>query len=278
MIVQQFQSWLILLHRRILWAFAASLVFTLLMHMWITAESPTDFGVFWHHFCGCPVDRDDLRVLLNFPIIFGLAGFLLGVPPIQLSSIQAGTPAHAADTRFLFTRPVSRATTLFMPLALATAAIAVLPTLAIVLLLGWLRLVQAPSLAYLLATLQQIPAVAALGSHPTLLATLSALHMTRRYAASVTLGLCAYTATSCQRWLILSPRKTLKVLGALPAFLPFFPVDRIFGGAAVNYLLMTPGRDGSLGVVPSTLTVFSHLAFAAAVVAGCWRLVSTTEV
>lgn len=277
MTVQQIQSWLILFRRRLLWAFTASVFFTLFMHMWITAEGPTDFGVFWHHFCGCPVDRDDLRVLLNFPIIYAVAGFILGLAPLQTASVQAVSPAYAAETSFLLTKPVPRRTLLLAPLALATAAIAVLPSLAITLLFGWLRLVHAPSLHYLLVTVQQIPAVATLGQHPSFVATWSALQMTPRFAASVTLGLCAYTMMASQRWLVLSPKKTLRLLGVLPPLLLCFPV-RLFGGAVINYLLMTPEHDAVLGTVPSTSAILTHLAFAAAVIAGCWRLLSATEV
>lgn len=277
MIALNLQSWLLLFRRRLLWAFTAAMFFTLLTFMWVAAESPTDFGVFWHHFCGCPVDRDDLRVLLNFPITFGFIGFLLGLSTPQVTSMQAGAAASYADTRFLLTRPIHRDTSLFAPLAVATVAIAFIPPLAMALLLGWLQLVHAPALAYLLATVQQIPAVAALGPHPTFAATLEALHMARRYTASVTLGLCGYAIMASQRWLILSPSRTLKLFGVLPAFLLFIPIARIFGGTFINYLLMAPGRDATLGTVPSTAAILIHFIFATSLICGSWRLLSTTE-
>jgi hypothetical protein len=270
------QSWLLLSRGRLLGAFAASVFFTLFVHMAVSADGPTDLGIFWHHFCGCPVDPDDVRILLNFPITFGFVGLVLGIMPIKPLA-QQGSPASVSDTLFLLTRPIPRSTALFAPLAVATVAIAVLPTLAIALLLGWLRLVHAPSLGYLLATIEQIPAVRSLGPHPSFPALLSAIQFPRRYAAAIALGLCSYTILASQRWLILSPNKHLKFLGIFPAVILFFPVARLFSGHLINFLLMTPGRAAPLGYAPSTPTIALHYAFAAAVIFGSWRLLRTIE-
>jgi hypothetical protein len=196
--------------------------------------------------------------------------------PIKPSG-QPGSPTSVSDTLFLLTRPIPRSAALFAPLVLASLAIAILPTLAIALVLGWLRLVHAPSLGHLLATLQQIPAVRSLGPHPSFPALLSAIQFPRRYAAAIALGLCSYTILASQRWLILSPNTHLKFLGIFPAFIVFFPVARLFSSHLINFLFMTPGRGAPLGSAPSIFTIAVHYAFAAAVVFGSWRLLRTIE-
>ena len=263
--------WFLLARRRLIACFAVSLFFAFAIHMWVSAESLTDVGIFWHHFCGCPVDPDDVRVILNFPITASLVGFFLG------ASFNTASPRGWSSTRFLLTRPISRATVLFAPLTLATAAIAVMPALAFLLLVGWLRLVHAPSLHHFLATLQQLPAVAALGPHPRFFDLLSAIDFPRRYLASIALGLCFYTVMASQRWLLLSPNSKLRILGVFPAFLVAFPIFRVLGKAIANAIFMTPGRGTPLGYAPSTLSIALHFAFVAAIICGCLRLVYTVE-
>lgn len=264
--------WLLLARRRLIASFAVSLFFALVIHMWVSAESLTDVGIFWHHFCGCPVDPDDVRVLLNFPMTACIVGFFLG------AAYSTASPGGLINTRFLLTRPISRATVLFAPLGVATAAIAVIPALAYLLLLGWLRLVHAPSLLHLLATLQLLPAVAALGPHPRFFDLLSAIAFPRRYLASIALGLCAYTFMASQRWLQISPSRKLRLFGALPALVVMFPVFRLLSRDTANAAFMTPGRGTPLGYAPSTLSIALHFAFTAAIVCGCWRLLRTVEI
>lgn len=271
--------WFLLARRRFYLSLAFALFLTFVTHMWISADSATDFGIFWHHFCGCPVDPDDVRVLFSFPIDAAFIGVAFGLSATRpTANAASASPATFTNTLFLLTRPVSRLTVLFAPFAVATLAIAIIPCGALLLLLGWLRLVHAPSLGHLLATVQQIPEVAALGPHPTFAAILQTTHFARRYTASIALGLCAYAAMTSQRWLLLSSNKYLKFLGIVPAFLAFFPVFRLLNRVAANFVLMTPGRGAPLNWQPSILSIALHFAFVAFVLTGCWQLLRRTEV
>jgi hypothetical protein len=276
--LRSLQPWFLLARRRFYVSLAFALFLAIVTHMWVSADSATDFGIFYHHFCGCPVDPDDVRVLFNFPFDAAFIGFVFGIMATRpTANAGSANPATFTNTLFLLTRPVSRATVLLAPFAVATLAIATLPVGAMLLLLGWLRLVHAPSLGHLLATVQQIPEVAALGPHPTFGAILATTHFARRYTASIALGLCAYTLMASQRWLILSPNKYLKFLGIVPAFLFIFPVFRFLSRSAANFVFMTPGRGAPLNWQPSTLSITLHFAFAAATLAGCWQLLRSTE-
>lgn len=272
------RPWLLLARRRLIASFAVSLLFALFTHMLVSAESPMDIGVFWHHFCGCPAGPSDFRALLNFPLTACLVGVFFGIGANGANTNTANVPTTRSNTLFLFTRPVSRATILLAPLAVATAAIAILPLFAYLLLLGWLRLVHAPSLLHLLAILQQLPAAAALGPHPRLFDLFSAIEFPRRYVASIALGLCSYTFMASQRWLMLSPNRKLQIFGMMPIVL-FVPLLlRVSGEKVSRVVFMTAGRGAPLGHAPSTLLISLHFAFAAAVVFGCWRLLRTIEI
>ena len=272
------RPWLLLARRRLIASFAVSLLFALFVHMIVSAESLTDVGVFWHHFCGCPANPGDFRILLNFPITACLVGVFFGIGSNGANTNTANVPATRSSTLFLFTRPISRATILFAPLAVATAAIAILPLFAYLLLLGWLCLVHAPSLLHLLAILQQLPAAAALGFHPRLWDLLFAIELPRRYLASIALGLCSYTLLVSQRWLILSPNRKLQILGMMPVVL-FVPLLlKISGEKVSRVVFMTAGHSAPLGYAPSTLLISLHFAFAAIVVFGCWRLLRAIEI
>ncbi len=214
----------------------------------------------------------------EFPIAAGFIGFLFGVVG-TLSAANAGGAAGASmNTRFLLTRPVSRQTVLFAPLALVTVATAVIPSLTMLCLLGWLRLVRAPSLGHLLAILQQLPRVAALGAHPGLLPVLAAIDFRRRLFASLSLGLCVYMVMASQRWLLLSPKRSLKILGMMPMFVLLFPMWRLFGSDVANVLWMTAPRGAPLSHVPSVLSIAGHFAVASATLLGCWWIQRTIEI
>src|ERR1700742_1182805 len=102
--------WFLLVRRRFIVSFAISLLFVLLLHIFVSGESITDIGVFWHHFCGCPVDPADFQVLLNFPVIAGLVGFIFGLTTTAPITKTQSSLSSQPTNLFLFTRPVSRAT------------------------------------------------------------------------------------------------------------------------------------------------------------------------
>ena len=277
--LRSIKPWFLLARRRIYVSLAFALFLTVATHMWISADNITDLGIFWHHFCGCPVDPDDVRVLFNFPIDAAFIGFAFGLSATRPSANAASAnPATFTNTLFLLTRPVSRLTVLLAPFAVATLAIAIIPCATMLLLLGWLRLVHAPSLGHLLATVQQIPDVAALGPHPTFAAILHTTHFARRYASSIALGLSAYVLMTSQRWLLLSSNNYLKFLGIVPAFLAFFPVFRLLSRSAANFVFMTPGRGAPLNWQPSIASIALHFAFVALVLTGCRQLLRKAEV
>jgi hypothetical protein len=262
---------------RFIFAFLLALLFTLVIHMRVSADSITDVGIFWHHFCGCAPHPDDVRVLFSFPITSALIGILLGINSAFGNTSLGRIPGVNADARFLLTRPIPRATALFAPLAVATAALFLIPLLTTFLLLGWLSLVHAPSLGHLLAILQQLPAVHALGPHPALPAILLAIDYPRRLLASVALGLCAYTVLASQRWLSLSSNPSLRRLGAFAIIVLWVPMLTLLSRSVSTYILMLPSHKFPLNWAPSPLSISLHFAFAAAIVLGCWRMLRTAE-
>jgi hypothetical protein len=274
------RPWLFYYRRRLITAAIFSVVAACLTYMWVTADGFSDVGVFWHSFCGCPVDPDDAHFLLNnlsfdtfiLAIIFGF---------LSPGATNAGTNLpegpFKAIGRFFLTRPISRSDAFLVPQAIALASIALLPLLAFLLLFGWLRLVHAPSLHHLLATLQVIPAASALGPHPTLVQLLGALSAARRYLAAVSVGFSAFAILASQQWLMLSANKKLNALGVLPLLLLFVPATRLMGRHASGFVFLAPNRDTYLTYLPSTLAISLHFAVAAAVLYGCWRIFSTAE-
>ncbi|MBB5063912.1 hypothetical protein [Granulicella mallensis] len=270
------RPWLILARRRLIVALLGAMGLVLIVHFWVSAENFTDIGIFWHHFCGCPVDPNDVSILLNtFFAPAVLIGIVLG---LNFGVAYSQTNAFAGHTRFLLTRPILRAAALLVPLAVASVAIAVIPLLAVLLLLGWLRLVHAPSLGHLLATIQQMPAVAALGPHPTFFGLLGAIDFPRRYLAGISIGLCFYAVMASQRWLFISSNKKLRILGAIPPALVYFPAFSFFKQHYLaTIIFLSVNRSAALTYVPSTLGIALHFVFAAAIVFGCWRILHTVE-
>ena len=275
------RPWLLYYRRRLITAAIFSVVTACFAHIWVSAKSFSDFGIFWHSVCGCPVDPDDARFLLNnlsldtfvLAIIFGY------LSPGTTNSASASLPGgpFKAVGRFFLTRPISRGDAFFIPQAIALAAIALLPPIAFLLLFGWLRLVHAPSLHHLLATLQVIPAVSALGPHPTFVQLFTALSASRRYLAAVSVGFSAFAILSSHQWLMLSANKKLNALGIFPLLLLFVPVAKFMGRHAPRFLFLAPSRDTYLTYLPSTLAITLRFGIAAAILYGCWRIFRTAE-
>jgi len=269
-------------------------VFTMLVVFFVVfnaiGESPTDIGVFWHHFCGRPPDPSDVRIFFDsLAVICGYMGIFLGIVTGITLSVNTGAtgrntgPIALGDTRFFLTRPVPRGNILFPPLLIATAALTIIPALCFLLLLGWLRLAHAPALAHIAADMQLVPSVAALGSHPTFLQIIATAPVYRHYLAAISIGLCAYSVMSAQRWLSLSPNKYLRRLILVPFLVlilgPLFILWTIFGDHPTIFssLLLWAPKGASLDYQPSILGIALHFAFVAAVLYGSWRLIQQAD-
>ena len=184
------RPYFLLYRKRLIVAAIVSLLFAVLIFSLTSAESFLDFRVFWDRYCGCPLDPKDAR-LLSAP--FDLPSFILPVIlGISVGFAGATTPGLQGNTRFLLTRPTPRITLILQPLLLSALALAILPSLGWLLLLGWLKLVHAPALGHLLALVKMVPSASALGPHPSFLDVLSALHMGRRFVAGLSVGLSFY--------------------------------------------------------------------------------------
>jgi hypothetical protein len=276
------RPFLLYYRRRLLASAIFSLFLVGVAHMWVSGEGLLDFGIFWHSFCGCPVDPTDAYILLNVPPLLTLSiGLIFGfmAPGAVGVSGGSGIPGGQlkAVNRYFLTRPISRSSSYFSPQIVAVAAIAVFPPLALLLLVGWLRLVHAPSLHHLMATIRVIPALSALDRQATLAQMFSALDVPRRYLAALSVGVCAYAVYSSTRWLLISPNKKLNGLGMLPIFLMFAPMWLIVGSRSANLVFLAPHRGTSLTYVPSTLGIALHFGIAAAIIFGCWRILRSVE-
>jgi hypothetical protein len=274
--------WLLYYRYRVLTVAISSLLMTCLAHLWVSGDGFNDFGIFWHGFCGCPVDPRDAFVLLNLPPFTALiAGFVFGYlsPGAVALPAAAGIPGNQlkALNRFFLTRPVSRRNAFFFPAAIAMTTIVLLPAAAFLLLVGWLSLVHAPSLHHLMATIRIIPAVSQLGQHPTFLQVLGAVSAPRRYLAALSVGFCAYALLSSQQWMMLSPSKKINALGIFSALLLFVPMWRVFGHQTADMMFLAPGHGTPLAYLPSVLGIALHFAIAAAILTGCWRILRTAE-
>jgi len=276
-----------LLRGRLIFVFLFTMLIVLVVFSNSSAEGLTDLTIFWSKFCGCPPDLHDvLFFLYSFSVIACYAGGILGfITGLRLGVNTAGSgsnPVATGDTRFFLTRPITRRKVLLNPLFIATAALALIPAAAYLLLFGWLSLVHAPALAHLAADAQLIPAVAALGPHPTFFAALTASHVWRFYLAAISIGLCTYSILYAQRWLALSPNKHLRLLGIAPLllfiFIPGLLGSAAFGkGSIPGALLMWAPKTASLDFQPSALAIGVHFAIAAAILFGSWRLMQQVE-
>jgi hypothetical protein len=266
----------ILLYRKRL---IASAVFSLLCAVVIlfmtSAQSLTDIGVLWHHFCGCPLDPNDARNLVNpflltslvLPIILGLS----------FGSVIAPTPSFPGETRWLLTRPTPRRALILQPLFICTLALAILPAFGWLLLLGWLKLVHAPALAHILALTEMVPSASNLGPHPSFFTLMSALHMSRRFIANLSVGLSIYAIFASQRWLLLNPKPGVRFLGLIILLLIYVPVARLVSPSFFSALLFWAPKGAGLTYLPSNVGIALHFIFAAAVLFGSWRLLGQVE-
>ena len=281
------RPFLMLARGRLILVAVLSMLAVLLVFSVTTAESITDLGIFWHHFCGCAPESKDTRILFSFlGTIYIYLGAVLGLtmapgintPGMGTGGLGGGWPLAVGDTRFLLTRPIPRNSVLLRPLAIATVALAFIPALCILLLLGWLHLVHAPSLRHLVALLELVPATYSLGPHPSLFSLLAASHFLRFYVAGFSIGLCSYSALTAHRWLNFSSNAKLRGLGMLPllAFISGVPL-LIQSTAFRTAVLLMPQKGYSLDFQPSILSIALHFAFAAAVIYGTWKLLQHTE-
>ena len=248
-----------LYRKQLIWGAGFSLAAVLLFHIIVSAQSLTDIGVFWHHVCGRPVNPNNTRLLfISFSFLMFFLGMLFGLTPATANKVLV-PPSKA---RFLLTRPASRFAIQFYPFAISAAAIILFPAAAWLLLLGWLRLVEAPSLDHLTALAELIPAASTLGVHPSLSSVLLALHFGRFYVAEVSVGLSMYALFASQAWLVLSPRKWLSIPGSFIGVLLFtwYFALRIDWVAESCLLLWS---KHSLYAFPSTLNITLHFAFIA---------------
>jgi len=274
--------WILYYRRRLLAEAISALLLTCFAHLWVSGDGFGDFGIFWHSFCGCLVDPSDAYFLLNVPPLIALiVGLIFGLltPGAVAASGASGVPGGLLKpvTRFFLTRPISRRNTFFAAPMIAITAIAVLPALAFLLLAGWLRLVHAPSLHHLMATIRIIPALSKLAPHPTFVQVLTAVSAPRRYLAAISVGICGYAILGSQQWLMLSPSKKLNALAMFPAFLLFAPVWIIVGHRTADMLFLAPGRGATLTYLPSALGIALHFGVGAAILFGCWRIFRNAE-
>jgi hypothetical protein len=282
---------LILLRSRLIFVAICSMLVVLTAFSATSANNLTDFGVFWHRFSGCAPDPKDVRILLySCTFICFYMGAALGiVTGLSLNFGGAGMtggasgPIAIGDTRFLLTRPIPRRAILFHLLAIAATAIALIPALCFLLLLGWLRLVHAPALGHLAASVALIPSVAMLGPQRSFFRLLAATHFWRFYLAAISIGLCTYAITAAQRWLVLSPNKWLRFLAIFPLapffFSPMFFMLAGFGtrSTVLVWALLWAPKGATLDFQPSALGIALHFAFAGAVVCGCWHILERAE-
>jgi hypothetical protein len=152
---------------------------------------------------------------------------------------------------FLFTRPILRSAVVLRPLAVASFAIAVFAAL------------------------------------PLLLAT---IHFACFYLAAVSSGLCGYALAVSRRWLELSPKPRLQILGGLVGAtlilsisaglfaIPPHPLSLLYDSAFFRFLfLWAPSGLGGSSYLPSIMGIALHFAFAAGVLNGCWHVVQHIE-
>jgi hypothetical protein len=264
-----FAAFLRLYRRRMWWAFAVAMAIVQLGFYFIGTHF-ANLSVYWHGACNCRVSSSDPLALLEVTVA---ASFYVGV---TIGFPTGVTVANRGDTRFLMTRPVSRTRLLWLPFAIAATAVAVLPLVSILLLLGWLSLVGAPVVGHVKALLELVPSAAMLGQGASLWTIAAATHFWWFYAAGISLGLCSYALIASQRWLVLSEHNWLKILGGLTPLILWLPAYLVRNRWFREVALMVPARGNPNGS-PSALAIGLHVIFAGAVVFECWRLARVAE-
>ncbi len=269
------RPYLLLYRKRLITSAVVSLLSAIFILLITSADSFLDIGIFWHHVCDCPPTARDARTLAE---LFAFTSFTLSaILGISSGFVAVPTTSLQWQTRFLLTRPARRSTRILLPLLLSTLAIAILPALAWLLLLGWLQLVHAPVLGHLLALVELVHSVSMVGPNPSFLRVMEAFHIGRRIVASLSVGLSLYAVWASQRWLVLSSNVRLRVLGMLPFLLIYVPSLRIFSDRVLSAILLFIPKGASVSYLPSTLAIALHFVFAVAVLYGSWWLLQRTE-
>ena len=269
------RPYLLIYRKRLILAAIASLLSAILVLFITAASSLTDLGVLWHHACGCPLYPGHAHMLVDaFNITSLIVPIILGA---SAGAAGARTPGLQGDVLFLLTRPQPRRSVILQPLLVNAAALAVLPALGCLLLLGWLWMVHAPSLGYLAALARMVPSASHLGPHPSFLEYLLALNMGRRYLAAFAVGLSLYAFFAMQRWLLFSSSPRLQVLGMLQFLVMFAPAWHLLSNSAFESIMLWSRRDSGLTYLPSDLGILLHFVFAGALLYGSWKLLQSVE-
>jgi hypothetical protein len=260
------RSWLLLYRKRLI----ASAIFALLANALVLyGTSP----------CGCDpnaLDPNDARTLLQ---PFVLATFPIAVILGMSLLAQGNLNGIPGTSLFLLTRPIPRRALILQPLLIAAIALAILPPLSWLVILAALKPFHPIWLNYTLTLTHLIPSVAALGPDPSLAALISAMHLVRAWVASLSTGLCLYTLFAAQRWILLTTRKSYSLLAVLPLFLLLVvgPLLTRPGRPLTALLFLTTPASQPLTYIPSLLAIALHLAFAALILALCWRQLDRAE-
>jgi hypothetical protein len=245
-----------------------------------SAEGPTDFGVLWHHFCGCAPEASDARVLLAastftclcMGVIMGSGGAAAGG---RRNGQVAAVPSMVyGEMRFLLTRPLRRSAVLLLPVALSVGVVVLFPAAGMLLLLGWLRLVHAPALGHLVDITRLIPGGEGIGQHPSLITVLAATHFGRYYAAAVSVGGCAFALYYVQRWWMHSASKWLRWGSVLTNLVPMVPFLLIHAPGVEAWLFLL-SRQGER---PALWAIGVHGLFAVGMLWSCWGIAQRLEV
>jgi hypothetical protein len=261
-----FHAYRILLRRRLLAAaFIALLV-------------PAFFVLIAANLCDCGADAvtNKLKIVLAS---LSIASLFLGVIFGVGAAIHA--PGVPNQPRFLLTRPIPLLAIQFYPLAIVTAAIAVLPALGWSAVLGVLWLAPAPMLQRLATVVEAYPQVLSLGSHPSLSAMLAAMQTGRRYLAAVSVGLAVFTLFAMLRSCVASTNKRLRqiaILGLVPLPLLLLFTSFLWNSSISQAILLVQVRHGSPDYVPSNLGIALHFVFAAACICAQFAVMRDIEI
>jgi hypothetical protein len=275
------RAYLVLYRTRLIWSAIVALLIPFAIVLLTASEGSPDLGVFWNHFCGCAPGTGDTVVLLYGSLLTALiVGILLGPgdPSVKAHAAGQGVPGSRSDMPFLLTRPITRSSTLLLPVIIATSAIAILPTLGFTIIFSWLRLVHAPALAFFAQALRLIPSVVILPANASLPTVLIAAHMPANYLASLSTGLLAFSLFYAKRWLMLSRSSWVGIAGALlPSFLYFTPLaTRWLGRGYTSVLYLVPPKQ-NLAWYPTPYLLFFHYAIPVALLFWSWRTLQTAD-
>ena len=266
---------------RLIWSSVLAVFSALAMLYFTSAESLHDYGVLWHHFCGCAPDPTDVYAMLYLPVVTcGGIGIIMGIGVgTGLGSYASGiTTPGSAEMRFLFTRPTTRATVLLAPLVIALIAIMVIPAAALLMLIVWLWMVHAPALSHLLDIVRLIPTAANIGHRPSLFTVIRAAHFARFYFSAISIGVCGYAFYFGQRWWIRSSHTWLRIAGAFgPVLVPMLPAFVFFSKRIVLVSLLNLTTYRSLATQPLSWLIVAHLGIAAACLLSAWQIARRDE-